>query len=1178
MAVSPNPNYRNNRKYFYTEKTTDTLCVGTVVQILKSEKNSFEQNFIPTIVPNNGGSTKYNVDVGDADLENNTEFQYPGYLYCDGSEYNISDYPALYSVIGNVYGGTPIPGITEDNVWENWPGNLGTFKVPDFKAKRLVGNGAVYGNGTPSVGDSGLGVGPSTIDGKWYLDEDGQKGRFTLGNVTTTGYELVTDSIPAQVVGTQTITVALEEKRLNGPPQHSHFLLHSEASQDVGQPRKGSGDFYIRGYKNTNGKVVNYTAPGGLALTHKHILSKRAFTDTTIGTYDIYNYTAGDSGSGTIKEEGFYFASGGAGAGSFETQTFVSPPVFKKLLSTSLIGERTTIIEGTPIYDFTTTVYSSPGTYTFSMPVSWDIITIAVAGGAGSGGVGTSSGNSGSTSSASITGGLLSMTSTGGGGGGASNGSTGGAAGAAGSTSYSGTLLSSAALTAGNSINESNGVNATAGVGSKIFVAQIAGWSPSSGASLPSGSYTVGQGGQANASGTLVKGSNGNFTFTSSQPSVGPTTYTSSQNVTVGFGAGGKLRSLTWTLRGARGGNNVGTASGGPGNVLSLSFTDSACVNFAGGSAFSLYVGAVGVVPTGGSASFGPGGNGGPPAGSGTSGAGGGGATSIALNANLIAGAGGGGGGGGKAGGGLDGQPGNSSTPGVQATSANLFGGQGKNGGAGGCNGGGGGGGGGGIDSNASGSAGGVGGVAGANNTSAGAGARGFSAYKTTFFNSPLSNSDSNTGAGSGTLSYQSEESFYTPPGGGGGQPKALTASIVKEAALAVGGASFSSISATVGLGGGGVTNSGSNSAGGGNGAVSIKIGTVIGYDGGQTIISVGDIIKNASAGVEIYTSGTGSGSAGGFRLPTHQVPIIVFEPVSGGTGAAATAIVSNEVVSGATLTFGGSGYQTLPNVRFLHGAGSGTVATTTKNASGVITGISILPGSSTPYTRYVKFSGSEKDRFIVLKAQDCTTVKRLTIKVARGNGINGGNLPENGGDELKLYFNTNGTDNFPQSGFLGTIVPLPTASEISSNYDGNGTGNEATKWYSYSVDLPEVAQVDGVQFKIVQERAVASSVNDNSDPESDQYGICDFIYENKAVTELVFVPTEGKISTSGDLLSYTVDGDPKAQYASGMAANDVTFTLTSSVPVLPSASIDPDINIPLLEPYFLVKHLIKAF
>ena len=41
----------------------------------------------------------------------NPEYQYPGYICCDGSEYYIKDYPQLYEAIGNEYGGTASDGV-----------------------------------------------------------------------------------------------------------------------------------------------------------------------------------------------------------------------------------------------------------------------------------------------------------------------------------------------------------------------------------------------------------------------------------------------------------------------------------------------------------------------------------------------------------------------------------------------------------------------------------------------------------------------------------------------------------------------------------------------------------------------------------------------------------------------------------------------------------------------------------------------------------------------------------------------------------------------------------------------------------------------------------------------------------------------------------------------------------
>ena len=177
-------------------------------------------------------------------------------MYCDGTEYNIGDFPALYRIIGNEYGGTSRPEISVTNGGSNYnsgttitfanppnydannPGDLkvisgqlvidtngtvtgvtvtnlgygydpsnpptwtlggagsgtglalqfnfnsvgqlqaistqnvleyygetdlGTFKVPDLKAKKIVGYGNVYGPGSPSAGLLTLGVGPDYI-------------------------------------------------------------------------------------------------------------------------------------------------------------------------------------------------------------------------------------------------------------------------------------------------------------------------------------------------------------------------------------------------------------------------------------------------------------------------------------------------------------------------------------------------------------------------------------------------------------------------------------------------------------------------------------------------------------------------------------------------------------------------------------------------------------------------------------------------------------------------------------------------------------------------------------------------------------------------------------------------------------------------------------------------------
>ena len=303
----------------------------------------------------------------------------------------------------------------------------------------------------------------------------------------------------------------------------------------------------------------------------------------------------------------------------------------------------------------------------------------------------------------------------------------------------------------------------------------------------------------------------------------------------------------------------------------------------------------------------------------------------------------------------------------------------------------------------------------------------------------------------------------------------------------------------------------------------------------------------------------------------------------SGGTGATASVTLGNGVVSTITKTANGSGYTSAPEIRIKHGAGSGSYATATVNNAQEVDSISLsnLVARST-YSHYCKIGGAptgtgttDYHRWINIKEHDCTNVKRFNIKACRGNGFNGGDLPEQGGDVLKLYYNTDLSDNF--TALMGIIVPLPTAAEVTSKYDGDGTGNDATKWYWYSLDLPEAAQTATTRFQIKQERPAGSGSND-SGSNSDHYGICDIIYEYKEVSALTFIPSDGKISTNADELTYVVEGNEASIYTSGATALDATFTLNSQNPLIPVPAIDPDYPVPVVEPYHLCKYLIKAF
>ena len=1270
MAVALNPSYRNKRKNFYTDKGTDSQAIGSIVQVLKSVSGSYDHSFVPTLVAQSG-TTAYDEISGNAQPQNTPEYQYEGYLYCDGREFYIKDYPALFEIIGNEYGGvasdgidvviggagysgtltvnisappsgvnqvfpgvTPVqatgvatvvggvisgvevlnPGkgynpsspptvtvtgsgggsgatfkvringengqiqaITKSNVWDYWPEDMGTFKIPDLKAKRIVGNGPVYGSNSANVGNSELGVGLNTIDGKWYMDENAQKGMFALGNISTIGYTDVVDTVEASIIGNQVIQVQLQPKKLAGAPQHTHFLLHAEAPQDTNYPLSVSGERYLVSYKASTGKVNNFLPPGGIAYSHTHVLSKAPILDASVSTYDIYNWSGGDQNSGSIKEPNYYYASGGAGAGSYQQVTTIGTPNMKKFSSSSAIGGRTVTTGGVPIFETTETTYATAGgPFTLSVPADVSQATVILIGGGGSGAVYTTQGNNGAASTFTA-GSVLTVSAGGGTRGLASTTTTGGNGGTYGGYTASGSASANIIVTVTGSTTSGNGGSGGNG--------------PVYNGSLENPNTDPGLGGSAGTTPTGVNGTAGKtrqivdsaivantYTYSDANNSFNYTIGASNANYTI-TGVNIELAGGGGRNCGNFGGNGCGSSgAGGAGKWMRISLnsqyaTAGTALTFQPGQSGRVYNAQANATHSGKGGRAGDGYQS-------NDGGGGGAATLVKFQSGnvIIAGAGGGGGGGGFGEGvcGQNAQSAGSPGDGVITTTEELFTGGGATGGGYGCTGGGGGGGGGGCGragDTAGGAPGGGGGGSGGHEEGYG-GKRGLSAVRTTYA-SLQNSSNTNTGEGYVSISVNEDRGYWTPGGGGGG-----AGGFVQFTILGADLQGVSSVTTTVGEGGAGVNNGGTSSASGSDGYANIKFQKIIGYEGGTESLTIGDVFEAGSGdqdnGVNFYASGTGTNASNGFKLPTTQVPTVVFEGGGGGSGAAATCTVSGNKISSITLTNAGSGYTEIPRVRILGGAGVRNYATVGLNTNnGTLQGLT-LQNSEEP-TTYLKFGGTQQIRFVTTNTVDASEIKRVTVKAARGNGKNGGDVPENGGDELLLYYNTDNTSSFPGSNFLGTLVPIPTATQINNDYDGTGTGGNPTNWYTYSINLPESVQVENVKFQIRQARSSPTGANDNAS-NTDNYAIMEIAYEYEQVTELVFVASEGKIPTADDIQQYNVEGAATATYTSGIFANDLTLTLSSSNPIIPVASLDPDRDIPLIEPYFLVKYLIKAF
>lgn len=214
-----------NATDYYTATKFDGLALGTVVPV-----------------------TKENIS-GYGDLE----ARYPGFLECNGQQVNAADYPFLWEVIKNTYGG--------DGAYnEVSKAYTGTFNVPDYRNKRMAGKGIVDATRGASSFLEATNAGGSydivgSTGGYWYVSDVGVAGPDPLEQVTTTaganvgtesefyvlgtprtfGTETTSAEVEFSVTGLVTATIGpVRDVRVTVPP-HEHYYI-------TGQPEQFNGD------------------------------------------------------------------------------------------------------------------------------------------------------------------------------------------------------------------------------------------------------------------------------------------------------------------------------------------------------------------------------------------------------------------------------------------------------------------------------------------------------------------------------------------------------------------------------------------------------------------------------------------------------------------------------------------------------------------------------------------------------------------------------------------------------------------------------------------------------------------------------------------------------------------------------------------------------------------------
>jgi len=229
-------------------------------------------------------------------LDGNLNSRFPGWIECDGRTLNVADYPDLWDNIKNTYGGD---GAMQLNV--NTKTYSGTFNLPNYHNRRIMGTGNVDGNSgaSPIVvtynapdnpdggGGSGDGFTAGSSGGNWFIDKvdaiadppdefvySGGAATdskfFKLGSLITTGSSEISGDIPVTISGNQSADIGPILPSFTLPPQHEHQLITGKADQigvgwiPWGQPafyRIGTGEIGSATYSQIGYNSV--VSPGG---------------------------------------------------------------------------------------------------------------------------------------------------------------------------------------------------------------------------------------------------------------------------------------------------------------------------------------------------------------------------------------------------------------------------------------------------------------------------------------------------------------------------------------------------------------------------------------------------------------------------------------------------------------------------------------------------------------------------------------------------------------------------------------------------------------------------------------------------------------------------------------------------------------------------------------------------
>ena len=1111
--------------------------------------------------PGSSGTARVEIVNTSSTTADEPDMQYEGWLYCDGSEYDAQDYPLLYEVIEDKYGGL---GGSYD------PEDFGsssaiTFNVPDYKAVKLVGaGGGVSGGGSPVSGNVISAVGAT--GGRWFFSKTQQEALFDIGNIVIGGYQNVQEFVGGSLVGEVTLQIGpLQEKLITSVPEHDHAILTSTAPQ--AGTFEGSGfavDTHLAGYKDGTGAVNFFLPNGGTPLFHSHGLVDYVITDPSLSTFGNVG-GIGEIVQSTITASNIVGTSDGTKFNIPAHDLFTGYKI--RVKSNDQSTPMTFNIDGVSV--------------SFAQNTEWYVIVID---------------NDNfyiTTSKYKATKGEALLAAT--------NGSGGQDIVLEMQYKISGNLPADQVTIIQQPSDTIYDIDDSYTIGGKTI--QLPGGSTTTTETIiestTAGSYTVPaptatQLPIAGVSGFVGGAGGGGATTDVSGTNGGDSYYEFNYNgtsikITAEGGVGGSSANA-----GGSGGNGGGarivTGSAGATNITS---TGTYNVNGLDINILQYFSGNSGT--SGGPSDGGVGGT--------TSyvlGAGGDGARTLFTGTNevsqsfttpsssfenyfipttwpldslkaTIRGGGGGSGGTGDggtgwwAGNGGDGKevqvnvnPGSAGSlrvyvGGGGSSGINRTGGAGANngfapGGTGGNGTGGGGGGGGGAAS-----------AIGTSNTMiAGAGGGGGGGAA----GDGSQGADQNGGP-SGNDGAQNLSSIFSGGGGNGGNSVCSGGG---------GGAGGGGVGFGAGIGGGGGAGNGSNARRDGYGAQRGQSGfkgsgsgptaslITSGNAGNGATVGLGQQISGSAGSVEIiavenqtfYGSGGGGGGSGSYLA-------FQFEATNINSG---TMVVGQAGQQGAESGSANVGYQTTEAIP----GGTGTSVTSGIFDSASVsvdyvqsgTGTGVNGGfASLDSEKYLRFFGTEATRYARTinidassnnsKASEIITAR---FRVIRGDGTNGGETPN---EPLELFGSNDNATSFTKIGTISSALG-------------------PTNWTNVDIPLPQSMRVNNLILEVRQVRSAAGN------PDNDNFGIDWVSFIHDEVEQTITTYPSGKTDLGIEFVTERIEPQGDPINSAGLDVNEGTFTLSSAVKLSVSSALQPEIDIPLLTRYHLVKYMIRAY